>query len=85
MQDSSKTFEIVGGSRDISYGQLLDRTGVAMGLEFPCGHILDQMAADAVSAGRVKKSRIISAIKVKDGHVNLVRYGNAGPQISKGV
>lgn len=45
--------------------------GVAMGLEFPCGHILDQMAADAVSAGRVKKSRIISAIKVKDGHVNL--------------
>ena len=71
LQDSSRTFEIVGGSRDISYGQLLDRTGVAMGLEFPCGHILDQMAADAVSAGRVKKPRILSAIKVKDGHVNL--------------
>lgn len=32
----------------------LDRTGVAMGLEFQYGHILDQMAADAVSAGRVK-------------------------------
>lgn len=71
VQDSDKTFEIVGGSRDISYGQLLDRTGVAMGLDFPCGQILDKTALSLQAAGQEKKPGIISPIKVNDGFVNL--------------
>lgn len=35
----------VGGSKDISFGQVIDRIGVAMGLSFPAGRELDEMAA----------------------------------------
>lgn len=35
---------IIGGSLDISFGQLIDRLGVAMDLMFPCGKALDTMA-----------------------------------------
>ena len=42
--------EITGGTKDISYGQVLDRAGVAMGLPFPCGQALDEMALAAESS-----------------------------------
>ncbi|MDR3295542.1 MAG: O-sialoglycoprotein endopeptidase [Clostridiales Family XIII bacterium] len=38
---------VVGGSRDISFGQLLDRTGVALGLSFPAGAEMDALARGA--------------------------------------
>lgn len=38
------TNEIIGGTLDISAGQLIDRTGVAMGLKFPCGKALEALA-----------------------------------------
>ncbi|MBN7772524.1 DNA-binding protein [Clostridium aminobutyricum] len=33
--------EIIGGSKDISFGQVLDRIGVLYGLNFPCGEAMD--------------------------------------------
>ncbi|MEJ8553689.1 O-sialoglycoprotein endopeptidase [Tepidibacter sp. Z1-5] len=36
--------EIVGATKDISAGQLIDRVGVKLGYEFPCGKYLDQNA-----------------------------------------
>ena len=36
--------EICGATKDISYGQLLDRTGVAMGFPFPAGKYIDEAA-----------------------------------------
>lgn len=36
--------DIVGGSRDISAGQLLDRIGVRLGYDFPCGKMIDENA-----------------------------------------
>ena len=33
--------EIIGGTSDISAGQLIDRTGVLLGLQFPAGKALD--------------------------------------------
>ena len=41
-------FDIVGGSKDIAYGQVLDRVGVALGLEFPCGEALDKIAVSSM-------------------------------------
>ena len=35
--------QILGGSSDISAGQLIDRTGVLLGLPFPAGKALDQI------------------------------------------
>ena len=36
--------EIIGATADISLGQLIDRTGVAMGLPFPAGPALEKLA-----------------------------------------
>lgn len=35
--------EILGGTSDISAGQLIDRAGVMLGLQFPAGKALDQL------------------------------------------
>ena len=36
---------LVGETADLNMGQLIDRTGVMMGLSFPCGRELEQLAA----------------------------------------
>ncbi|MCQ2561940.1 MAG: hypothetical protein MJ186_07830, partial [Clostridia bacterium] len=42
---SSETeYKVVGGTKDISYGQILDRTGVDAGYEFPAGKSIDRLA-----------------------------------------
>lgn len=48
--------EAVGGTSDISAGQLIDRTGVLLGLQFPAGKALDALydQADACENYRVK-------------------------------
>ena len=58
--------DIIGGSRDISYGQVLDRAGVEMGFSFPAGKQMDRIAG---AAGRT--SSMLTPIKVEDAMVNL--------------
>lgn len=41
------TAEILGGTSDLSAGQLIDRTGVMLGLRFPAGKALDELYAQA--------------------------------------
>lgn len=43
-------FKIVGGTKDISYGKLLDRLGVDLGFRFPAGAEIDRMAMENVPA-----------------------------------
>ena len=38
--------EIIGGTSDISAGQLIDRAGVLLGLSFPAGKALDELAGE---------------------------------------
>lgn len=57
--------EIVGGTKDISIGQLLDRAGVKLGYSFPAGKYLDQIAGSEPVSVRPGK------IKIKDGYFNL--------------
>ncbi len=38
------TAEIIGGTSDLSAGQLIDRTGVLLGLPFPAGKALDELS-----------------------------------------
>lgn len=42
-QGCSVKGEIIGGTTDISAGQLIDRTGVLLGLNFPAGKALDEL------------------------------------------
>jgi N6-L-threonylcarbamoyladenine synthase len=44
----------IGGTTDISAGQLIDRTGVLLGLPFPCGKHLDVLAQSAVGTDLFK-------------------------------
>ncbi len=44
--------EIIGGTKDISAGQFIDRVGVKLGLQFPAGRALEQLA---LSADRAEK------------------------------
>ncbi len=42
------SIEIIGGSLDISAGQLIDRLGVKLGYSFPAGKFIDDIAMKAV-------------------------------------
>lgn len=46
------TAQAIGGTSDISAGQLIDRTGVLLGLDFPAGRALDALSRE--STGRIK-------------------------------
>lgn len=43
-KDGSFNPKIIGGTKDISAGQLLDRLGVRLGMKFPCGRELDELS-----------------------------------------
>lgn len=51
------SIEIIGGSLDISAGQLIDRVGVALRMDFPAGGRMDKLALEASLAqpGLLKK------------------------------
>ncbi|MDI6705392.1 MAG: O-sialoglycoprotein endopeptidase [Bacillota bacterium] len=49
VSDSGNSYriEIIGGTTDISAGQFIDRVGVSLGLPFPCGPHLEELAGTA--------------------------------------
>jgi len=52
-EDTMK-IELIGGTRDMNAGQAIDRTGVAMGLRFPCGREMERLCGEVP----YKKSRV---------------------------
>lgn len=58
--------DIIGGSKDISFGQVIDRAGVALGFDFPAGEMLDKIALETIDS-----SDVLTPIKVKDAWLNL--------------
>lgn len=69
--ESEGIFEIVGGSLDLAYGQVLDRTGVALGFDFPCGQDVDRLAICSSDDASYDIKNNLTKIKVRDGFVNL--------------
>ncbi len=74
--DEGYSMEIVGGTRDISAGQLLDRFGVAAGFPFPSGSHLDDIAFETLERSgfnikAIAKTGVLPAIKTDDGYFNL--------------
>lgn len=47
--------EIIGGSKDISFGQVIDRVGVKLGMPFPAGEYMDAAALEAASSTKLLK------------------------------
>jgi N6-L-threonylcarbamoyladenine synthase len=56
--------EVIGGTKDISAGQFIDRAGVKAGMGFPCGKELEKLSAGANRAVKLPVSE-------KDGYVNF--------------
>lgn len=46
--------EVIGASLDLKAGQLIDRTGVMLGLDFPCGPELERLAAQSAETYNIK-------------------------------
>ncbi len=67
----------VGGTKDINAGQAIDRAGVMMGLHFPCGKEMEELAKEF--CGALPKPRI----SVKEGYCNLSGLQNLSEELWK--
>ena len=63
--DNGFSVELIGESNDLNAGQCIDRTGVMMGLKFPCGAEMDKLALEF--KGKMPPVKI----SVKDMSCNL--------------
>lgn len=68
---------ILGGTKDLSFGQVIDRIGVALGLNFPAGQEMDRVAlnyrdkpADSVEA-TPKAGSLLKTIPLDGLEINL--------------
>ncbi len=77
---NGNNMEIVGGSKDLAYGQVLDRIGVALGMAFPAGAQMDEIAMNAPKRKK-KQPSIFTKIKVNDGYVNLSGLETQGQRL----
>lgn len=70
----SVTAEIIGGTSDLSAGQLIDRTGVLLGLQFPAGKALDGLyaQADACYEPRVKLKDLTFSLSGMENQVKAL-------------
>ncbi|MEL7656303.1 MAG: hypothetical protein AAGU75_10400, partial [Bacillota bacterium] len=76
------TFQIMGGSRDLSFGQVIDRVGVSLGIEFPAGRRMDQIALDtrdklnllrdhSDGSSKVKTDQLLKKVPIEGLNINL--------------
>ncbi len=65
--------EIVGGTKDISAGQLIDRVGVKCGIKFPCGKEISRLAQEYRDTKTQNKGdgKIKLSVSEKDGYINF--------------
>lgn len=73
--DEGFTTEIIGGTRDLSAGQAIDRTGVMMEMQFPCGAELERAAVTYI--GKIPKPKI----SVREGYCNLSGLQNLSAKL----
>ncbi|MGI6727799.1 MAG: hypothetical protein ACOX4P_04450 [Anaerovoracaceae bacterium] len=66
---NSDSIKKIGGSKDISFGQVLDRLGVAMGFAFPSGMKMDELAINQINQN--KKKGILKPIPLNGLDINL--------------
>ena len=70
--------ELLGGTSDISAGQLVDRAGVRMGLDFPAGPALEQMAVRGTARACLPLSMRDLEISYSGAETRLMRLIDAG-------
>ena len=75
------TAEILGGTSDISAGQLIDRTGVLLGLQFPAGKALDALygQSDARLSYKVRAEDLTFSLSGMENQVKKLLEAGAEP------
>lgn len=73
--------EIIGGTRDLSAGQLIDRTGKRLGLAFPSGKAVDALSleADKPDAFRVKTADSFFSFSGVENKMNALAEAGESP------
>ena len=74
-RDVGFSIELIGGTDDLNAGQAIDRVGVMMGLAFPSGREMEQLAAQ--NEKKIPKPRIC----VRDGVCNLSGLQNLAEKL----
>lgn len=78
--------KIIGGTLDISAGQLIDRVGVKMGLKFPCGRELEKAAMETAEYDRLPFSIKGSYINLSGVETKLIRLADGlSPRLARTV
>ena len=80
--------EIIGGTKDISAGQLIDRAGVALGLPFPSGPHLESLALQSQSHdfARVRLDGLSFSLSgVENQFRTLLDKGTPPPDVARFV
>ena len=78
--------EIIGGTQDISAGQLIDRAGVKMGLQFPAGKALDALypEGDAVKPFKVKLNDLSFSLSGMENKINkMIEAGEMPANVAR--
>lgn len=79
--DDEKIFSlhIIGGTSDLNCGQAIDRTGLALGLTFPCGPQLERLALKS-------EKKFSPRVHIKDGKFSFSGLENqCGRAIDEGA
>lgn len=80
-EGTSVAAEIIGGTSDLSAGQLIDRTGVLLGLQFPAGKALDGLysQADVCYEPRVKLKDLTFSLSGMENQVKALKDAGEKP------
>lgn len=79
---------ILGSAQDISAGQLIDRIGVRLGLQFPCGKALELLSEKALAPVSFKlsvKGTDISFSGIEAQAMRAIEAGENAENIAKGT
>lgn len=80
-ENSTVEAQIIGGTSDLSAGQLIDRTGVLLGLQFPAGKALDKLSAqaDTCYAPHVKLKELTFSLSGVENQVKSLKEDGEAP------
>lgn len=77
--------DLLGGTEDLNAGQLVDRTGVALGLPFPCGPHLEELAKGGAAQSRIPLSAKGLSLHFSGAEAQIMRWIESGEMTKEDI